>query len=98
MLREAEDVLMWPKFRRYFPEEAVPLYLGRLIDAGTMYEEGEIRPASPDPKDDYLVALAHASNADYLVSGDPHLLGLGDRSPFMSVTPRDFLEELERSG
>lgn len=53
---------------------------------------------SPDPKDDYLVALARASNADSLVSGDSHLLDLDYLPPLMAVTPRDFLEELERSG
>lgn len=98
-LRELEDVLMRPKFRRYFPEEAVPLYLGRLMDAGALREEGEVRPYSPDPKDDYLAALARSSGADYLVSGDPHLF----RSPYLSppfvvLTPRGFLEELERPG
>lgn len=98
LLREAEDVLLRPKFRRYFPEEAVWVFLGHLHEVGAMHEEGEIRPASPDPKDDYLVALARASNAGSLVSGDSHLLDLNYLSPFMIVTPRDFLDELERSG
>ncbi len=49
-----------------------------------------------DPKDDYLVALAQASGADYLVSGDPHLvrasLGKGGAAV---LTPRQFSELLE---
>lgn len=57
--------------------------------------EGEIERAVPDdPKDDYLVALTHASNADYLVSGDPHLTGA--KSEIAVLTPREFSELLER--
>lgn len=52
---------MRDKFRRYFPEEAVEDHLERLCTVATMGEEGEIRHDSPDPKDDYLVALARAT-------------------------------------
>jgi uncharacterized protein len=76
----------------------VSVFLGRLHEVGIIHEEGEIRPASLDPKDDYLIALARASNADCLVSGDSHLLDLGYLPPFMVVAPRDFLDELKRSG
>jgi len=37
--------------------------------------------ASPDPDDDYLIALARVSGADYLVSGDRHLLDLEKADP-----------------
>ena len=93
---------MRPKFRRYFPEVAVPLYMGRLMDVGAMREEGEIRPLSVDPKDDYLVALAVASGVSYLVSGDPHLLDLETSATggisTLVLTPREFLEQLRREG
>lgn len=97
LLQELEYVLLRPRFRRWFPEEAVLLYLARLVEAGTMKEEGEIRPVSADPKDDYLVALARAADADSLVSGDPHLHGLGYLKP-LTFTPREYLDEIERSG
>lgn len=47
-------------------------------------------PRSPDPGDDYLVALAQTAGA-FLVSGDEHLLG----HRFPVRTPRLFLEALE---
>ncbi len=47
-----------------------------------------------DPDDDYLVALARAAGADYLVSGDRHLLELTDPEPPV-LTPREFLALLE---
>ena len=47
---------------------------------------------SPDPGDDYLVALARACAADVLVSGDHHLVDLPDPRP-PGVTPRMFVDE-----
>ncbi len=49
---------------------------------------------SPDPGDDYLLALAEAGRA-LLVSGDGHLLGLRDRYPVQA--PGEFLDALARS-
>lgn len=97
LLAELEAVLMRTKFRRYFPEERARDHLERLRAVAVMSEEGAVRHVSPDPKDDYLVALARASGSEALVTGDDHLLGLGMLVPVMIVSPRDFLEELERS-
>jgi predicted nucleic acid-binding protein len=47
---------------------------------------------SPDPGDDYLIALAADVRA-ILVSGDDHLLGLAADMPI--VSPADFLRLLE---
>jgi len=46
---------------------------------------------SPDPSDDYLLALAAREKAP-LVSGDQHLLTLRDRAPVLE--PRELLEHL----
>lgn len=40
--------------------------------------EGEIPPATRDPKDDYLLAHALLSDVDLLISGDADLLSLRD--------------------
>jgi len=48
---------------------------------------------TPDPGDDYLVSLAQATGADYLVSGDAHLTGLDDARPPV-LTARQFEELL----
>ncbi len=114
LVSELEDVLRREKFRRYLPIESVPLFISRLALAASRasggplpydppYEEGEIVQVSADPKDDYLVALAVASEASYLVSGDPHLLDLQTSAPgaisLPILTLREFLEQfLERFG
>jgi predicted nucleic acid-binding protein len=48
---------------------------------------------SEDPGDEYLLALAEAARA-VIVSGDRHLLALGDELPVL--TPRQFLNALNR--
>jgi predicted nucleic acid-binding protein len=46
---------------------------------------------TPDPDDDYLVALARAAAADLIVSGDGHRTGSKDAQP-PAVTPRRFAD------
>lgn len=50
-------------------------------------------PVSRDPRDDYLVALARATSAHVLVSGDDDLLDL-DLPDLKIVSPREFLDLL----
>lgn len=50
---------------------------------------------SSDPADDYLLGLAHATQADFLVTGDKRdLLRLGRLGPTSIVTARGFVSML----
>ena len=50
--------------------------------------------ASPDPDDNYLLALAVAGRADFLVTGDKRdLLGLAIYRGTKILTVRDFLAQ-----
>lgn len=51
-------------------------------------------PLTPDPGDDYLLALASAAGARFLVSGDPHLTQLAEPFPPVLI-PRALLDRLE---
>lgn len=97
MIEEIQDVLGRPKFRRYLPEEAIPSAVRRVRDAATLAEEGEIECLLDDPKDDYLIALALAAQADVIVSGDRHLNEPPRKLPVRVVRPADSLSELESS-
>jgi putative PIN family toxin of toxin-antitoxin system len=46
---------------------------------------------SADSDDDVVVATALAAQADVIVSGDKHLLGLGEYEGIQIVTAREFL-------
>ncbi len=97
LLSELHDVLMRPRFRRHMTESEVENLVEDLREKGISAEEGEIERMVPgDPKDDYLVALARVSGADYLVSGDPHLTSASlDDATVTVLTPRRFSEILE---
>ena len=55
-----------------------------------------LRVVSADPKDDIFVECAVAGGADYIVSGDKHLLSLGEYQGIRILSPAEFLRVLER--
>jgi putative PIN family toxin of toxin-antitoxin system len=95
LLAELRRALAYPKLReRVERQDAVALldWLSRFATAAT---DSEDPPASSaDRADDYLIALAAASDA-LLVSGDRHLLALAEQLPILS--PARFLEQIEPS-
>ncbi len=95
LLDELADVLARPKFRRYITTAVATEFIDGLgTDATIVADPPELPGVSPDPDDDYLVALACGAGVDYLVSGDRHLLDLP--GPDVSVlTPRQFLDLLD---
>jgi uncharacterized protein len=61
-----------------------------LAQTATIIDDPDAAPAvSPDPDDDYLVALARSAEAAYVVSGDHHLSDLADSEPPV-LAPRAF--------
>lgn len=94
LLFELQSVLMRQKFRRYRPEADCLDYVLWISDNATLRQEGRVELLSRDPDDDYLLALAENSSADYLVSGDGDLLDL-DGIRIRIIPPRDFHGILE---
>lgn len=93
LLAELEQALAYPKLRQRVARADVEELLGLLRDAALVGLDSPTPPRrSPDPGDDYLLALAESENA-LLVSGDQHLLAVADRFPIR--TPRAFLAALE---
>jgi predicted nucleic acid-binding protein len=88
-------VLARPKFRRWISAPVAREFVDGLADDALIIDDPPALPGvSPDPDDDYMIALARAANAGYLVSGDHHLLGLQDTDPPV-LTPRQFLDLLD---
>jgi predicted nucleic acid-binding protein len=46
-----------------------------------------------DPDDDYVIACAIDGEADYIISGDRHLLELESLNKILIVSPREFVEQ-----
>jgi uncharacterized protein len=95
LLSELERALTYPKLRAHV-EASEAVELVELLRRGALMHDDPANPPaiqSPDPDDDYLIALAETAQA-VIVSGDGHLLGLAGRLPVFS--PAGFLAELER--
>lgn len=82
LLAEVARGFTYPKLRERISAENGAAFIDWLRDHGTMAEDPTSPPSigSPDPDDDYLIALAIERSA-FLVSGDQHLLGLGAALP-----------------
>ena len=81
------DKLVTSKLRVKFIEKIHSL--GKVVETRTFLD------AVSDPKDNPVLACAVDGRADYLVTGDPHLLKLGIFSDVRILTPTQFLQILE---
>jgi hypothetical protein len=71
-------------------------YLAIIRSTAKMIEIGKEMPSVlTDSEDNYILACAVYGKADYLVTGDLHLLKLGAFEGIKIVTPAQFLEILE---
>lgn len=94
LLNELADVLQRPKFRRWLTTEEALAFVDALRKGAVVVDDPPVlRGVTPDPDDDYLVALARACGADWLVSGDTHLTGLAGAEPPV-LSPRAFVDQL----
>lgn len=69
----------------------VELRLTHFLLAGKL----EVSIVRDDPDDDKIVACALEAGADYIISGDPHLLNLKHYRNIQIVTPKAFLKVLD---
>jgi uncharacterized protein len=93
-LAELARVLERPKISRYLEPGDAEEFLAAIRLQAELVDDPQAQPGlTRDPGDDYLVALARAADADFLISGDAHLTGLPDAEPPV-LTPREFDELL----
>ncbi len=90
------------EYRRVLESLALKL---NPVDTGSILEavliEAELvptyflkEPVCEDPDDDKFLACAVASKSKYIISGDKHLLKIGNFSNISIVTPRFFLDNM----
>jgi putative PIN family toxin of toxin-antitoxin system len=97
IIKELEHVLQKPYFQKYISNEYVYAFIELLRSEALVSPiTKEIHGVATHPEDDLTLATATSANADYLVTGDQHLLAkVGDRYQGVSlVTPKDFLIQL----
>ena len=73
---ELTEVLNRSKFKKYISKNQVNEFFDLLDEVSELVEIANMVHLCRDQEDDYLLSLALASNADYLVTGDKDLLEL----------------------
>ncbi len=74
LLAELLDVLHRPKFNRFFSEADVRALGGLILERAEFVIPKRHFLLSRDPKDNFLLDIAYASKAQFLVTGDRDFL------------------------
>jgi putative PIN family toxin of toxin-antitoxin system len=99
ILDEYRRSLGYPKVRRCLRVPAAEV--GVWVDAFALIAdvvpgERSVSAVAADPDDDKYLAAALEGRAPFVVSGDRHLLDLGEYEGVRVLTPREFLALLDR--
>lgn len=99
IIAEIERVLRYPRIRDRYAitdQDVVKLLASLRTDAWVVPGDYEVAGVSIDPDDDKFLACALEAQADYIVSGDPHLRNLKQYQGIDILSPYAFLERLAR--
>lgn len=94
---ELRRCLDYPKLRKFIPlddDEIDRWILALELIADMVMPSREVRAVADDPDDDHLLAAALEGRAAFLVTGDRHVLALGEYEGVRIVTPAEFLKVL----
>lgn len=101
VLAEYDRALNYPRVRdrHRMTAREVETVVGRFREFGLFVEGyGEVAGIARDPGDDKFLSLAVAGGADYIVSGDPHLLDVGRYGEIEILRPAAFVAVLDERG
>lgn len=95
VIDEVARVLGYPRIRKRVTAEEAERFVDLLRTAAlgmTAYER--VTVVDDDPDDDKFLAIAVASRAAYVISGDTHLLRVGTYRGIDILTPSAFLTDI----
>jgi uncharacterized protein len=95
LIAELRGVANRPFFKARLRNSAVELLAEGLRDFSFYCPDLLSGPVAPDPKDSYLLAMAEASQADFLVTGDKEILSLQHHKSTRIITPAAMIELLD---
>jgi len=99
IMEELERVLSYPKLmkRHGLNSEELKEFISDLLSIMSLIEEEKIiEVIMEDPSDNKYLSCAIDAKVDFIISGDIHLLNLGEYEGIRIVTPAQFLEIMER--
>ncbi len=91
LLEEFVLVAQRSKFQKYFAAEDIQDLLAVFDTFGAMVEVKSEVDICRDPKDNFLLAMAKDSEADFLITGDKDLLVLKQFEETVILTFTDFI-------
>ncbi len=97
LLSEFQEVIKRPHIRRKYPalEERLDPLLDYLCTMTIVVPGVPSELFTPDdPDDDWVIACAIEGQADFIVSGDPHLKALQTVRGIRVLTPRQFVDSV----
>ena len=97
-IEEIALVTRYPKIRARLAPAVAGRLVNRLRDVAIVVQNLPKVDVASDPSDNYLLALAEAGQADFLVTGDKALLGLKRYKSTRIVAPSALLELLKNQG
>ena len=98
ILSEIDRVLSYPKIARRHRWAAVEIHaFMESLEALAILTPGDLRVqvVAADPADDRYLECAVEGEATCIVSGDSHLLALGEYQEIEILSPRDFIDLLD---
>jgi putative PIN family toxin of toxin-antitoxin system len=94
-IQEFEDTLLKYPDKFHMSPEEVEKERGTIeYFAEFVTPETEVDVVKEDESDNMFLEAAVSADAEYLVSGDPHLLDIGSYEGVEILTPDEFLEKL----
>jgi uncharacterized protein len=97
LIAELRDVASRPFFRARLRGSAVELLAVGLQDFSDYCGDLALGPVTSDRKDSYLLALAEAGQAEFIVTGDKELLSLKEHKSTRLITPAAMIELLKEA-
>jgi len=95
VIKEIKRILLYPKIQKYHQKTAQQLdtfFDDLLIFAWVVEGQAEIGVIQTDPTDNKYLACALEGEAEYIVSGDRHLLDIGLYQDIKIIKAKAFLK------
>ncbi len=95
LIEELRNKIHSKKFRKYFTINEAEQFIELIKEVSIICNPTTLVTICRDPKDNYILALAKDSKADFLISGDNDLLVLKNFEATEIVTLNQFLKYIQ---
>ena len=98
ILEEIRRVIYYPRLRKAhrLPDKEIELFLRLIAERAAFIEPNvELQVVVDDPDDDMYIECAVSSNAEFIITGDKHLVDIESYAGIQIVNATAFLAYLQ---